>query len=146
LTQSCSELFRGGRVMPSTMKKQPNTKKPAGMKRNRVRHTARTENRISAASAIRRMGDELARHWNAGDFDGVAAVYAEDAVYLPPRGQTGGPREVSQCVEAHRGEMADCSRCLVERLAGFCLMRWLGGLMPLLHPPSLRWENMILWV
>jgi len=69
--------------MPSTMKKLPNIKKPARMKRNRVRRTARTETRISGASAIRRMGDEWARHWNAADLDGVAAVYAEDAVYLP---------------------------------------------------------------
>jgi len=36
------------------------------------------------ASTIRRIGDEWARHWNAGELEGVVAVYAEDAVYLPP--------------------------------------------------------------
>lgn len=79
--------------MPSTMKKPSNIKKPASMKRNRVLHTARTESRISAASAIRRMGEEWARHWNAGDLDGVAAVYAEDAVYLPPHHEAVHGRE-----------------------------------------------------
>ena len=79
--------------MPSTMKKLPNIKKPARMKRNRVRHSARMETRISGASAIRRMGDEWARHWNAGDLDGVAAVYAEDAVYLPPHREAVHGRE-----------------------------------------------------
>ena len=79
--------------MPSTMKKLPNIKKPARMKRNRVRRTARTETRISAASAIRRMGDQWARHWNAGDLDGVDAVYAEDAVYLPPHHEAVHGRE-----------------------------------------------------
>jgi uncharacterized protein (TIGR02246 family) len=79
--------------MPSMMKKLSNIKKPARMKGNRVRHTARTETRISAAGAIRRMGDEWARHWNAGDFDGVAAVYAEDAVYLPPHHEAVHGRE-----------------------------------------------------
>ncbi|MGB8064772.1 MAG: SgcJ/EcaC family oxidoreductase [Candidatus Sulfotelmatobacter sp.] len=79
--------------MPSTMKKLPNLKKPARMKPNRVWRTARTETRISGASAIRRMGDEWARHWNAGDLDGVAAVYAEDAVYLPPHHEAVHGRE-----------------------------------------------------
>jgi uncharacterized protein (TIGR02246 family) len=79
--------------MPSTMKKPSNIKKPARMKRNRVRRNARTEARINAASAIRRMGDEWARHWNAGDLDGVAAVYAEDAVYLPPHHEAVHGRE-----------------------------------------------------
>lgn len=51
---------------------------------SRVQHTAQRKAKISAAGAIRRIGEEWARHWNARDLDGVAAVYAEDAVYLPP--------------------------------------------------------------
>jgi len=79
--------------MPLTMKKLSNIKKPTRMKRNRVRRIAPTETKISAASAIRRMGDEWARHWNARDLDGVAAVYAEDAVYLPPHREAVHGRE-----------------------------------------------------
>ena len=70
--------------MPSTMKKLPSIRRPSRTTTSRAQRPARTEGRISAASTIRRMGDEWARHWNAGDLDGVAAVYAEDAVYLPP--------------------------------------------------------------
>jgi uncharacterized protein (TIGR02246 family) len=79
--------------MPSTMKKLAKVKKPARMKRYRVRRTARMEARIGAASFVRRMGDEWARHWNAGDLDGVAAIYAEDAVYLPPHHEAVHGRE-----------------------------------------------------
>jgi uncharacterized protein (TIGR02246 family) len=61
------------------------TKKHSRLIRSEVQRTARREGKISAAGAIRRMGDESARHWNAEDLDGVAAVYAADAVYLPPR-------------------------------------------------------------
>ncbi len=39
---------------------------------------------INAAATIRRAGEDWARHWNAGELDEVAALYAEDAVYLPP--------------------------------------------------------------
>jgi len=60
------------------------TKKHSRIIRGKVRRTARSVGNISAAGAIRRMGDEWARHWNAGDLDGVSAVYAADAVYLPP--------------------------------------------------------------
>ena len=60
------------------------TKKHSRIIRGKVQRTARREDKISAAGAIRRMGDEWARHWNAEDLDGVAAVYAADAVYLPP--------------------------------------------------------------
>jgi uncharacterized protein (TIGR02246 family) len=60
------------------------TKKRSTVTGGQGRHTARRAGKVSAAGAIRRMGDEWARHWNAGDLDGVAAVYAEDAVYLPP--------------------------------------------------------------
>jgi len=64
--------------MRSTTKKRPR------IISGKVQGTARREGKISAAGTIRRMGDEWARHWNAGDVDGVAAVYAADAVYLPP--------------------------------------------------------------
>lgn len=37
-----------------------------------------------AAAMIRQIGDDWARHWNAGDLDQVVATYAPDAVYLPP--------------------------------------------------------------
>jgi len=70
--------------MPSTMKKLSSSRRPSRTTKRRAQRPVRTESTISAASAIRRMGDEWARHWNAGDLDGVAAVYADDAVYLPP--------------------------------------------------------------
>ena len=79
--------------MPSTMKKPPTIRKPVRTTKSRAQRAARTEGKISAASAIRRMGDEWARHWNAGDLDGVAAVYAEDAVYLPPHHEAVHGRE-----------------------------------------------------
>lgn len=69
--------------MPSTMKLS-SIRKPSRTIKTRAQRRGRTEGTIAAAGAIRRMGDEWARHWNAGDLDGVAAVYAEDAVYLPP--------------------------------------------------------------
>ena len=69
--------------MPSTMKKLPSIGKHSRT-RSRAQRSAQTEDTNSAASAVRRMGEEWARHWNAGDLDGVVAVYAEDAVYLPP--------------------------------------------------------------
>lgn len=37
-----------------------------------------------SAALIRQIGDEWAKHWNAGDLDKVVATYAPDAVYLPP--------------------------------------------------------------
>ena len=37
-----------------------------------------------AAATIRKIGDDWARHWNAGDLDRVVSTYAPDAVYLPP--------------------------------------------------------------
>ena len=51
-------------------------------KRNRTVAKTRT---VDAAGTIRRIGDEWARHWNAGELEGVVAAYAEDAVYLPSR-------------------------------------------------------------
>lgn len=63
---------------------QSATKKRPTVTGSRARRTTQEVGKVSAAGAIRRMGDEWARHWNAGDLHGVAAVYAEDAVYLPP--------------------------------------------------------------
>ena len=40
--------------------------------------------RTSAAGIIRQIGNDWARHWNAGDLERVVAAYALDAVYLPP--------------------------------------------------------------
>jgi len=37
-----------------------------------------------ATSAIRQIGNAWAHNWNAGDLEKVVAVYAPDAVYLPP--------------------------------------------------------------
>ncbi len=52
------------------------------------RRTARTTRKSAktgnAAVTIRQIGNEWARHWNAGVLDKVVAVYAPDAVYLPP--------------------------------------------------------------
>ncbi len=33
---------------------------------------------------IRKIGDKWARHWNSRELDKVIAIYADDAVYLPP--------------------------------------------------------------
>ncbi len=74
--------------MPSTMKKLSKIRKRSRTTKSGMQRPAQTESTIGAASAIRRMGDEWARHWNAGDLDGVAAIYAEDAVYLPPHHET----------------------------------------------------------
>ena len=69
--------------MPTVIKKMSNRKKPSKVSSPEMRGTRRIEGHIAAA-AIRRLGDEWARQWNAGDLDRVAAVYAQDAVYLPP--------------------------------------------------------------
>ena len=37
-----------------------------------------------ASEAVRDISDEWARLWNARNPDGIASLYAEDAVYLPP--------------------------------------------------------------
>ena len=79
--------------MPSITKKLPSLKKRSGIPKRRVTGATRNEGTIGAASVIRRMGNEWARHWNAGDLDRVAAVYAEDAVYLPPHHEAVHGRE-----------------------------------------------------
>jgi uncharacterized protein (TIGR02246 family) len=60
-----------------------NVKKRSIMKRTRVAIPVR-RSKAQATAAIRDVSAEWARHWNAGDADGVAALYAEDAIYLPP--------------------------------------------------------------
>jgi uncharacterized protein (TIGR02246 family) len=59
-------------------------KKRSKSARGRVDRAMRKSSTQRAADTIRRIGDEWARHWNAGELDGVVAAYAEDAVYLPP--------------------------------------------------------------
>jgi len=64
--------------MPSTAKKR--SKRMSAKVTRKVR---KSEN-ANAASTIHHIGDNWARHWNAGEVDGVVAAYADDAVYLPP--------------------------------------------------------------
>jgi len=60
------------------------TKKRSASRRVRGRGAVQRSRTVGADRIIRRMGDEWARHWNAGKLDGAVAAYAEDAVYLPP--------------------------------------------------------------
>ena len=59
----------------------------------RLARAARKSRTVNAAATIRRIGDDWARHWNAGELDGVVAAYAEDAVYLPPHHEAVHGRE-----------------------------------------------------
>ena len=59
-------------------------KKRSIKSKGRIIRATRRHGKVSAAVAIRRLGEEWARHWNAGDVEGVARLYAKDAVYLPP--------------------------------------------------------------
>jgi uncharacterized protein (TIGR02246 family) len=70
-------------------------KKRSRSARGRVQRTVRRTGLVKAAAAatIRRIGDQWARHWNAGQLDGVVAAYAEDAVYLPPHHEAVHGRE-----------------------------------------------------
>jgi len=63
---------------------QPTAKKRSKRTVGRVGRTVRNSQKINVAATIRRICDDWARHWNAGELDRVVAVYAEDAVYLPP--------------------------------------------------------------
>ena len=60
-----------------------NVKRRSRSTENRLTPTASKSRIVNAAATIRRTGDDWARHWNAGELDGVVAAYAEDAVYLP---------------------------------------------------------------
>jgi len=57
-------------------------------RKTRTHRARRKPNRRAAASpaetTIRRIGQAWAQEWNAGNLDKVIAVYATDAVYLPP--------------------------------------------------------------
>ena len=66
---------------------QPTAKKQSRRSKSRVGRTVRKSRKETAAITIRQIGDDWARHWNAGELDGVVAAYAEDAVYLPPHHQ-----------------------------------------------------------
>jgi uncharacterized protein (TIGR02246 family) len=63
---------------------QTTAKKRSRSLRRRAARPVRRSGKVNAAATIRRIGDDWARHWNAGELDGVIAAYAEDAVYLPP--------------------------------------------------------------
>jgi len=58
-------------------------KRAQGARTKRNRTIAQTKT-VDAAGTIRRIGNDWARHWNAGELDKVVAAYAADAVYLPP--------------------------------------------------------------
>jgi len=49
-----------------------------------VQVAARPAQKADAADVIRRLGNDWARYWNAGDLDRIISSYTEDAVYLPP--------------------------------------------------------------
>jgi len=51
---------------------------------SRVARPVRRHGKDNADNAIRKLGEEWAHHWNAGEVEGLAALYADDAVYLPP--------------------------------------------------------------
>lgn len=59
-------------------KKKTAKKKHAAKKRPAARAGGNPE------ASIRRVGQEWAEHWNAGDLDRLVAAYSEDAVYMPP--------------------------------------------------------------
>ena len=58
-------------------------KRAQGARTKRNRTIAQTKT-VDAAGMIRRIGNDWARHWNAGELDKVVAAYAADSVYLPP--------------------------------------------------------------
>src|ERR1035437_8724882 len=58
-------------------------KRAQGARTKPTRTTAQTKT-ADAAGTIRVIGNDWARHWNAGELDEVVAAYAADAVYLPP--------------------------------------------------------------
>lgn len=69
-------------LVGATMKTVKKRAKSAPRKLVRTaRKSAKTSN---AAVLVRQMGNDWARHWNAGILDKVVAAYAPDAVYLPP--------------------------------------------------------------
>ena len=65
--------------MKSTVKKRAKN-----ARRKLVRTARKSAKTGDAAVIIRQMGNDWAQHWNAGTLDKVVAIYAPDAVYLPP--------------------------------------------------------------
>jgi len=60
----------------------------AKSKKRSLRKSARSNRKparaATAATRILQIGNDWAQNWNAGDLEKVVAVYAPDAVYLPP--------------------------------------------------------------
>ena len=48
------------------------------------RKSAAARRTVTAADTIRKLSDDWAQNWNAGQLEGIVDAYAEDAVYLPP--------------------------------------------------------------
>jgi len=63
---------------------QRTAKKRAQDARTKRDRTIAQTTAVDAAGTIRVIGNDWARHWNAGELDEVVAAYAADAVYLPP--------------------------------------------------------------
>jgi len=59
-------------------------KKRTAKKKHRAPKKAAPRAAGNAEAGIRRVGQEWAEHWNAGELDRLVAAYAEDAVYMPP--------------------------------------------------------------
>ena len=72
--------------MRLTAKKGSRNLSSRNTKSSRLR-AARRKGTVNATVTIRQIGDDWARHWNAGELDAVVAIYAEGAVYLPPHHQ-----------------------------------------------------------
>jgi uncharacterized protein (TIGR02246 family) len=81
--------------MPSTAKKSSRSSidRVNRTARGSRKATAAASRKVTAPATIRQIGDDWARHWNAGELDGVVATYAEDAVYLPPHHEAVHGRE-----------------------------------------------------
>jgi uncharacterized protein (TIGR02246 family) len=52
--------------------------------RKSTRSTRKPRRSPAAAATIRQTGNDWADNWNSGDLEKVVAIYAPDAVYLPP--------------------------------------------------------------
>ena len=63
---------------------QKTAKKRSQGARTKLNRAVAKSRAVDAASVIRQIGNDWARHWNAGELDEVVAAYAADAVYLPP--------------------------------------------------------------
>lgn len=68
-----------------------NTRKRPTQKAKRI--VRRSASSSGAAARIRKIGNEWAQNWNAGDLQQVVSLYAPDAVYLPPHHEAVHGRE-----------------------------------------------------